>query len=292
MIFDGQCLVLEEVGTCPSVDKSETDDFLHRIEHFLGYFYGMSTLHFSKVDLSQKDKTPVVLLHGFLESSTMWDHVKFPKDYPIVKVDLPGHGMSNDPDLICKTIEEMAKSVIDVLDQFQFTSYHVIGHSMGGYVGLEMKRLDACVDKVVLLNSNFWSDSPQKVKDRIRVAEIVQTNKSHFIYEVIPNLFLNPEKFDADVKALIAEAMKMSPEAIANASIAMSERADYTTLVHENAGDFTILQGVEDPIVSLNQMRDLLEGSDVNYIELEEVGHMAHFEASDRVNAIIKEFVF
>ncbi len=236
-------------------------------------------------------ETPLVLLHGFLESSTMWKHVQFPIGYPIVTIDLPGHGKSRDHDSGYSSIEEMAKEVIAVIDELQITNYHLIGHSMGGYVGLEVKRLDSRLDKVMLLNSNFWSDSSQKVQDRIRVSEIVQTNKSHFIYEVIPNLFLNPEKFDADVKDLIAEALEMPSMAIAKASLAMSERVDFSEFVHENAEDFTIVQGVEDPIVSVSQMREKLEGVGINFTELEEVGHMAHFEAPERVQKIIKEFL-
>lgn len=251
----------------------------------------MNELHFSPFNLNDKDRIPLVLLHGFLESSTMWDHIQIPVGYPIIKIDLPGHGKSNDPNLICESIEEMAKSVIKVMDKLELTAYDIIGHSMGGYVALEMKRLDDRLNKVMLLNSNFWADSPQKVADRIRVAEIVQTNKSHFIYEVIPNLFLNPEKFDVDVKGLIAEALEMSPDSIAKASIAMSGRMDYTNLVRENDQDFTIIQGKEDPIVSLTQMQDLLKGSDANYIELQDVGHMAHFEAREELNNLIRDFI-
>ncbi|MDG1331537.1 MAG: alpha/beta hydrolase [Crocinitomicaceae bacterium] len=248
-------------------------------------------LKYSVKNIIASGETPLVLLHGFLESSTMWENSQIPIGYPVVKVDLPGHGKSSDPDLLRDSIEEMAKSVIEVMNELGLTTYHLVGHSMGGYVGLEMKRLDDRLSKLMLLNSNFWSDSAQKVKDRIRVAEIVQTNKSHFIYEVIPNLFVNPEKFDADVKGLIAEALEMSPDSIAKASIAMSRRTDHTDFVRENSKDFTIVQGEEDPIVSLAQMRDLLKGSDANYIELEEVGHMAHFEAREQLNNLISDFI-
>ena len=237
------------------------------------------------------DEVPLVLLHGFLESSTMWEHVQFPSDYPMVKIDLPGHGKSTDPDLLCDTMQEMAKAVMKVVDELQLSRYHLIGHSMGGYVGLEVKRMDARLNKVMLLNSNFWADSSEKVNDRKRVANIVQSNRSHFIYEVIPNLFVNPELFDSDVKALIAEALEISPEAIASASIAMSKRSNNLNLVRENVETFTIVQGGEDPIARVEQMRELLEGVNVNYIELEEVGHMAHFEANNQLGEIIENFV-
>jgi pimeloyl-ACP methyl ester carboxylesterase len=221
----------------------------------------------------------------------MWEKLLFPTDYPMVRIDLPGHGKSRNPDTLCESIPEMAKAVVDVIDKLEITSYQLIGHSMGGYVGLEVKRLDPRLKKVMLLNSNFWADSPEKVIDRQRVARIVQSNKSHFIYEVIPNLFVNPEAFDSDVKALIAEALEMSPDAIASASIAMSKRVNNLDFVLDNSEAFTIVQGVDDPIAKVSQMRELLEGVNVKYIELEGVGHMAHFEAKNRLEQIIGKFL-
>lgn len=251
----------------------------------------MKKLNYTVENNVTSSEIPLVLLHGFLESSTMWSHVKFPVGYPTVEIDLPGHGKSKHPDLICGTIEEMAKLVIEVLDELELIQFHIIGHSMGGYVGLEIKKNDSRAKKMMLLNSNFWSDSPQKVKDRMRVAEIVQTNQSHFIYEVIPNLFLNPHEFDSEVKRLISEALKMSPDAIGKASVAMSKRKDYTGFVSEESTDFTCIQGAEDSIVSAEQMRQSLEGTEVNYIEMEETGHMAHFEAPDKLEALIGNFL-
>lgn len=250
----------------------------------------MNILHFSHSGIHESDRVPLVLLHGFLESSTMWNHVEFPKGYPLIKIDLPGHGKSVGRYEACDSIDEMAKAVMDVIDELQIAQYHLIGHSMGGYVGLEVKRMDSRLKKVMLLNSNFWTDSPQKVKDRIRVAQIVQTNKSHFIYEVIPNLFMNPENFDSDVKELISEATQMSSDAIAHASIAMSKRRNNTNVVLSNLKDFTIVQGCDDSIVQVSQMRKLLAGADVHYIEIQDVGHMAHFEAPNQVKTIVKEF--
>lgn len=248
-------------------------------------------LSYTAKNIVASSEIPLVLLHGFLESSTMWDHLEFPSGYPVVKIDLPGHGNSKGPDSVCNSIEGMAKAVLEVIEELEITNYYLIGHSMGGYIGLELTQLDSRLDKIMLLNSNFWSDSPQKVNDRIRVAEIVLTNKSHFIYEVIPNLFMNPEKFDADVKVLIAEALEMSPTAIAKASIAMSKRKDYSEFMRENSENFTIIQGMEDSIVPVRQMRALLDDVQINYIELEEVGHMAHLEKPEQVNSVIKQFL-
>ena len=250
----------------------------------------MDTLYYTVHNL-ESTKIPVVLLHGFLESSTMWKHVQFPKDYPRIQIDLPGHGKSTHPNLLCDTIGEMAKLVRTVLDELKVDQFHLIGHSMGGYIALELKKTNPRAEKVLQLNSNFWADSKQKVVERMRVAEIVQTSKSHFIYEVIPNLFLEPQQHDSEVKELIKEALKISPEAIAKFSMAMSKRENFTEFVRENATDFTSVQGVEDRIVLVSHMRKSTEEMAINYIELDRVGHMAHFEAPYELNRIVDRFL-
>ncbi|NVK64518.1 MAG: alpha/beta hydrolase [Flavobacteriales bacterium] len=239
----------------------------------------------------ESEKTPMLFLHGFLESSTMWQVLDLPKDRSVLKVDLPGHGESIHVSNRSDSIEDMAKAVLEVMDEVGLNDFHVVGHSMGGYVAIAMKRMDKRVKRIMLLNSNYWTDSPQKVKDRKRVAEIVQTNQSHFIYEVIPNLFLHPEKYHERVKALIDEAMQMSPMVIAKASIAMSQRADATEFLLENAEDFMCVQGESDPIVSAKRMRRELAETNVHYIELADVGHMAHIESTSAINACLAEFM-
>lgn len=251
----------------------------------------MNNLYYKVENWGSSTEVPVLLLHGFLESSTMWNHVTFPENYPMVMIDLPGHGKSIGTEMSIDSMEQIAIAVIRILDELQLTQFHIIGHSMGGYVGLEIAKNDPRAKKIMLLNSNFWSDSLQKVKDRIRVAHIVQTNKSHFIYEVIPNLFQNPEAHDEEVKFLISEAMEMTSDAIAQSSIAMSKRNDFTEFLCENSLKFTCVQGIEDRIVPLKQMRKLLNGTQAKLIELDGVGHMAHFEASEKLTNSIKEFL-
>lgn len=234
-------------------------------------------------------KVPLVLLHGFLEDASMWKHVKLPSNYPCVMIDSPGHGKS--ANLLCETMEEMAILVQDVLNQLAVDQFHVIGHSMGGYVALALKKMDTRCEKVMLLNSNFWTDSEERALDRRRIAEIVKSNQSHFVYEVIPNLFLDPAAYDSEVKKLIQEALKMSPEAIGNASIAMSVREDFTDFVVKNAHAFVCIQGMEDRIVLLEHMRNATKNTQIERIELSGVGHMAHIEAPEKVAKLMADFL-
>lgn len=133
-----------------------------------------------------------VFLHGFLESSSMWEALPL-SELPITTlfIDLPGHGKS---ELLAQnpSIRSMANEVDKVLVYLDIQNFTIVGHSMGAYVGIELSQHTG-FQKLILLNSNCWSDSEQKKQDRLRVATLVQKAKSHFVREAIPNLFSNPD---------------------------------------------------------------------------------------------------
>ena len=80
---------------------------------------------------------PVVLIHGYLETSDSWNGFKdkLADHFRIIAVDLPGHGSSDLTGAI-QTMEEMASSVKLLLDNLGIQRFFLIGHSLGGYVTL------------------------------------------------------------------------------------------------------------------------------------------------------------
>ncbi len=228
-----------------------------------------------------KGKGPsIVLLHGFLLSSPIWVDLapKLSKKNKIITIDLPGHGKSECISEI-HTMELMAEVVNHILEENNISIASFIGHSMGGYISLEMKRLDSACDKVVLMNSNFWADSQLKKEDRKRIAKLVKTKKAAFINTAIPGLFMNPDEQFTEVDELIKEAIFISEETVANCSIAMSLRNDNTQVVKDNVDDVLIVQGVLDSVVSQQMMHKKIKGLDVSFTELP-CGQKAHIECS------------
>jgi pimeloyl-ACP methyl ester carboxylesterase len=133
------------------------------------------------LSFSIKGKGPAwIFLHGFLESSTMWDYLPLDQ-LPIqqIRIDLPGHGESTSL-LDSPSIHLMAKEVEHIIQHLALTQFSVIGHSMGAYVGLELSEKKG-FEHLVLLNSNCWSDSDQKKQDRLLVANLVHKANAHFI---------------------------------------------------------------------------------------------------------------
>ena len=230
----------------------------------------------------------LVFLHGFLESSTMWDYLPLNEwNVRCILIDLPGHGQSslNDSAEI-PSIRFMAEEVLRVLQAENVEEFTIIGHSLGAYVGLELMQLSTC-KKLILLNSNCWSDDEQKRRDRLRVAELVFKAKKHFIREAIPGLFGRPNEFQSEIKQLIAEANHMSADAIAYAALAMRERTDYTEEVLANPSKYVFIHGELDTLVSSEQMRSRLPGIRIHF--LPSAGHMSHMESSEDVFELLRE---
>ena len=222
----------------------------------------------------------VVFLHGFLESISMWENLSLESiHFQSILIDLPGHGKSkNEDNSPIPSMHYMANRVIDTLNQLGIKKYNVVGHSMGGYVALVLKKIDERCKKVVLLNSNFWEDSIEKQKDRVRVADIVFKNKNLFLKEAIPNLYNDQLKYKTEIAVLLKEALKMNSFSIAYASLAMSKRMDFTELISQKPTDFVIVQGEIDVIVPklIMESKDVLQN--VPYYLIKNTGHMSHFE--------------
>lgn len=233
---------------------------------------------------------PVVFLHGFLESLDMWkvlDLEAFP--FQSILIDLPGHGGSPElPETI--SIAAMAEVVLQTLKQLKIESFGVAGHSMGGYVALQMAKTHRGIEKVCLVNSSFWADSAQKKEDRNRVNKIVKVNKDKFLKEAIPGLFATPEAHTAFIKVCLEIASQMTSEAIVYATSAMRDREDSEAVCDQLSKNLKIIQGEVDKSIPLKDMLSKTRDKDYPLVVLENVAHMSHVEATEEVKLILTDF--
>jgi len=237
----------------------------------------------------KNQKKTILFLHGFLESLTMWDYLNC-QDFPFnsLLVDLPGHGRSIIEDVNSPSINYFAESVKEAIELLNIHLDGVVGHSMGGYVALNLKKKHFNSIPIVLLNSNFWEDPLHKKKDRIRVAEIVLKNKVLFLKEAIPNLFLKKNEFEREINNLLEESFKMEAASISYASLAMREREDYSIFL-QDYDDVHVIQGAQDKIVTKEDMDLKIKNLKLPYFVLSDLGHMSHIEKSDEVNQILND---
>lgn len=81
--------------------------------------------------------TPALLVHGFGGSIDSWSLVQpeFAADRRVIAIDLPAHGDS-DATLSDGGVNDLAGSLIAVLDALKIDRTHLVGHSMGGAVAI------------------------------------------------------------------------------------------------------------------------------------------------------------
>lgn len=84
---------------------------------------------------------PVLLLHGALSDNLQnWRmiHAPLARKHRVIGVDLRGHGASDNPDGTF-TLDALRDDVLALMDALDLSRVHVLGASLGGYVGLSLR---------------------------------------------------------------------------------------------------------------------------------------------------------
>ena len=222
-----------------------------------------------------------ILLHGFLESSQIWEEFlpEFTKYGKIITIDLPGHGKS---EVISEvhSMELMAEAVYKVLEATDVKKANFIGHSMGGYVGLAlMEQHPELIRDFMLLNSTPLADSEEKKENRDRSAELVEKNKQAYVSMAIKNLLspANSERFSDEIQKLITEASHFPSSGITAALKGMKIRTDRTEVLKDFSGRKVIVAGKEDPLVNIPDLEVIANDVGATFICFSG-GHLSYIE--------------
>jgi 3-oxoadipate enol-lactonase len=97
---------------------------------------------------------PLVFLHGWTADRHRWDHqfAHFAGGRRVIRLDLRGHGESTGAG--ARTIDELARDVVALLDHLEVERFVPVGHSMGGMIAqtLALAHPDR-VRRMVLVDS-------------------------------------------------------------------------------------------------------------------------------------------
>lgn len=261
------------------------------------YNYGIDQLAY--FDEGNGDRT-ILLIHGFGEDHTIWENqIHFlSKHYRIIAPNLPG--VHCKPLAIHYSQAPNIRIYVEVLHELmhhlEIEHYYIVGHSMGGYIGLTFA--DYYVNHVqglVLLHSTTYEDNEAKKMSRMKVAEFIQEwGVSKYLETATPNLFGDAFKKTNPgvIQDVIETGLGIRQDAMIQFVFAMRNRKAMTHLLQQTnlpvwmiAGDADIAVPFED---SLEQIKWLPSS---NSLVLKEVGHMGMLEASDQVNHFILQCI-
>ena len=237
---------------------------------------------------------PIVLLHGFLENSSIWNPFvpALKKKNRVICIDLLGHGKSGCLGYI-HTMEQMAEAVKAILKHLRIQHSYVLGHSMGGYVALAFAdKYQNEVRGLCLINSTASADTEEKQKNRDRAILAVKENHRTFIRIAISNLFSlkNRSVFSKEINALSLDAQKTPLQGIIAALEGMKIRKNRGDVFKNGSFNKMLILGKEDPVLDYKPLVDQAKNTDVE-IALFSDGHMSYIENKEELLQKIMRFI-
>ena len=173
--------------------------------------------------------------------------------------------------------------------------FHLIGHSMGGIVAMELvKQHSKRVLSLALLNTNPYEEK-QELKDKrnktlkeLDSLDLISLMKSDYISRYFPDDCRDKNKL---IQQCVDMASILDKKVFYNQSVALRDRKDQTSILEKVDCKTLIICGERDqlcPVSYHSDMNKMIKSSDL--IVLEGVGHMPIIECPLILNNHLKNF--
>jgi len=111
-------------------------------------------------DEGPRDGQPLILVHGFTSSLETWDPLAYDlqSDYRVIRLDLPGHGLTGPDPEARYTNEETVDFLADFIETVGVEKPVLVGNSLGGLASWRLAvRSPELVSKLVLIAPGGFS---------------------------------------------------------------------------------------------------------------------------------------
>lgn len=239
---------------------------------------------------------PVVLLHGFGESSDIFKYqLSFLQQfYTIILPDIPGSGESALP-AETMSMELIADFVNEVIMQEKLSSVILLGHSMGGYAALAFaEKYRENIKAFGLLHSTALPDSEEKKENRRKSIKLIRNEgKDIFLKAMIPNLYSDRSKelIPGEISFHLTLARAITSDSLIAYCDAMMERKDKTDVIKNSEVPVLFVIGKEDNLLPYTEILTQSAMPVISALELfEDIGHTSMLECPQKVNDVLNNF--
>ena len=236
---------------------------------------------------------PLVLVHGYLGSSEMWclqrDYLS--KFFRVISPALPGFGESHEAESL-DSINDMAKFIINIIDEKKIDNFNLLGHSMGGMIVQEIAKIAGDrINKLICFATGSIGEIPGRFELIDETRRRLKEEGADISFSRVPQKWF--VKGDKDKNYYLCEnAVKnVSLETADNALVAMKNWSgiDYLKNIKNQT---LIVWGDRDTSYNFDQVDTLNKGITNSRLEIfKGCSHNVHLEEPDKFNDLIKSFI-
>ena len=237
--------------------------------------------------------TPLVLVHGFLGSSKMWEpQIDYFKNYfRVITLDIPGFGKSNKAKSH-NNIEDMAQVLMNRLNEKKINKFHLLGHSMGGMIVQEMTKIsNNRVLKLVCYSTGSRGEMPGRFETVEKSIENLKKKGLEFVVKrIVKTWFINSENAKY-FNTCIRSGMQSSSDSVNNALIAF-KKWNGTNNLRNITNKTLIIWGDQDKSYTLDQIMLLKKNIKNSQLSIfKNCSHNVHLENLKKFNQTVKDFL-
>jgi pimeloyl-ACP methyl ester carboxylesterase len=228
-------------------------------------------------------QTPLLFLPGLLEDADAFEHQV---------AGLGGPAACFTADLT--RADSIAGLADDALAQAPADRFAVAGHSMGGYVALEMlRRAPERIERVAFLNTHARPDSPEATENRRRLMALAERDFPAVVQQLMPRIVADAHLKDAAITGTISEmALGTGKEAFMRQQRAIIGRIDSRPHLAAVRCPTLVVAGREDGIMALEWLEELAGGiRGARLAVVEACGHCSTVEQPERVTGLLRDWL-
>ncbi len=235
-------------------------------------------------------KETIVLIHGFGFDKRIWLPVELAFDsFEVIALSLPGFGVS--PVDTPYSIAQLSEQYWQSLSSRQTEKVHLVGHSMGGYVCMEMAaQHPEKVASLCLVHSHVFADTPEKKEKRSATARDIRAHgRDALVRKMIPSFFDDSDASKRIAEVLINRGLSYNGNAWALGMEAMRDRADHSETLQNLDVPILMIMGGKDEAVPIElAYRQAALASRCKLVIYPESRHMAMY---DHTGEMIRDLI-
>ncbi len=236
---------------------------------------------------------PLILVHGYLGSSEMWCNQRdfFSNFCRVISPALPGFGESHEAQSL-DSINDMAKFVINIIDEKKIDKFNLLGHSMGGMIVQEIAKLVGDrINKLICFATGSIGEIPGRFEPIEETRKKLKEEGADISFSRVSKKWFVKGDKDKNYYLCSNAVQNVSSETADNALKAMKNWSGIDNL--KNIKNKTlIVWGDKDTSYNFEQVDTLNKNINNSKLEIfKDCAHNVHLEEADKFNKLIKDFI-